>query len=54
VVLPSGAVWLIELKRPSGGRLSYHQKEFIENLPAGAPYMLLWTIEQVDVWLRAQ
>jgi len=50
VITPSGVVWLIELKRPHGGRLSFHQKEFIDNLPAGTTYVLLWTIEQVDAW----
>ena len=50
VITPAGAMWLIELKRPVGGRLSFHQKDFIDNLPANTQYVLLWTMEQVDAW----
>ena len=51
VTLPGGETWRIELKRRLG-RLSFHQKEYAEKLPRGALYARLWSIEDVDRWLR--
>lgn len=50
VTLPGGETWRIELKQ-RGGRLSFHQKEYVANLPRGALYAVLWSIEDIDQWL---
>jgi hypothetical protein len=53
VMLPGGAVHLIELKRPSGGRLSVHQRnEFDEFMARDYIVCVLYSKEDVDHWLE--
>jgi hypothetical protein len=48
--MPNGEAWFVELKKP-GGRLSALQEIFAEEMRSvGAPYVCLWSKEQVDEW----
>jgi len=50
--LPDGSTWFVELKT-KGGRLSALQKMFADDMTLlGQRYVCLWTIEQVDKWVR--
>ena len=50
--LPDGSTWFVELKT-KGGRLSPLQKMFAADMAAlNQKYACLWTIEQVDEWLK--
>jgi hypothetical protein len=50
--LPDGSTWFVELKT-KGGRLSALQKMFMSDMTLlNQNYMCLWTIEQVDEWLK--
>ena len=50
--LPDGTTWFVELKT-KGGRLSVLQKMFADDMVAlNQKYACLWTIEQVDEWLK--
>ena len=50
--LPDGSTWFVELKT-KGGRLSALQKMFADDMTLlGQRYVCLWTIEQVDQWVR--
>jgi hypothetical protein len=49
-VFPGGKIVMVELKKP-GGRLSALQEIFAEEMRSvGAPYVCLWSKEQVDEW----
>ena len=51
--LPDGSTWFVETKRPKGGRLSVLQKMFMSDMTLlNQKYACLWTIEQVDEWLK--
>jgi hypothetical protein len=50
--LPDGSTWFVELKT-KGGRLSVLQKMFMSDMALlNQKYACLWTIEQVDEWLK--
>jgi hypothetical protein len=50
--LPDGSTWFVELKT-KGGRLSALQKMFMSDMTLlKQNYACLWTIEQVDEWLK--
>ena len=50
--LPDGSTWFVELKT-KGGRLSALQKMFMSDMALlKQNYACLWTIEQVDEWLK--
>jgi hypothetical protein len=50
--LPDGSTWFVELKT-KGGRLSVLQKMFMSDMALlKQNYACLWTIEQVDEWLK--
>jgi hypothetical protein len=50
--LPDGSTWFVELKT-KGGRLSALQKMFMSDMALlNQNYACLWTIEQVDEWLK--
>jgi hypothetical protein len=50
--LPDGSTWFVELKT-KGGRLSALQKMFMSDMTLlNQRYACLWTIEQVDEWLK--
>jgi len=50
--LPDGSTWFVELKT-KGGRLSALQKMFADDMTLlSQRYACLWTIEQVDEWVR--
>jgi hypothetical protein len=50
--LPDGTTWFVELKT-KGGRLSALQKMFMSDMALlNQKYACLWTIEQVDEWLK--
>jgi len=50
--LPDGSTWFVELKT-KGGRLSVLQKMFMSDMTLlNQRYACLWTIEQVDEWLK--
>ena len=52
--LPNGQTWFVEIKRPKGGKLSELQKLFAADVTAlNQNYACLWTIEQVDQWLKS-
>jgi hypothetical protein len=49
-VFPGGKIVMVELKKP-GGRLSALQEIFAEEMRSvGAPYVCLWSVEEVDQW----
>jgi hypothetical protein len=51
--LPDGSTWFVELKT-KGGRLSELQKMFMSDMALlNQRYMCLWTIEQVDEWIKS-
>ena len=51
--LPDGSTWFVELKT-KGGRLSALQKMFMSDMALlNQRYMCLWTIEQVDEWIKS-
>lgn len=51
--LPDGNTWFVELKT-KGGRLSALQKMFMSDMTLlGQRYACLWTIEQVDEWIKS-
>jgi hypothetical protein len=51
--LPDGSTWFVELKT-KGGRLSVLQKMFMSDMALlNQRYMCLWTIEQVDEWIKS-
>jgi len=51
--LPDGNTWFVELKT-KGGRLSALQKMFMSDMALlNQRYMCLWTIEQVDEWIKS-
>ena len=51
--LPDGSTWFVELKT-KGGRLLALQKEFADDVQAlKQNYARLWTIEQVDEWIKS-
>jgi len=50
-VTPRGTIIMVEIKKP-GGRLSALQEIFAEEMRSvGAPYVCLWSREDVDAWL---
>jgi len=50
--LPDGSTWFVELKT-KGGRLSALQKMFMSDMTLlNQNYACLWTVEQVDEWLK--
>jgi len=51
--LPDGRTIFVELKT-KGGRLSALQKMFMSDMTLlNQRYMCLWTIEQVDEWIKS-
>ena len=51
--LPDGSTWFVELKT-KGGRLSALQKMFMSDMALlNQRYCCLWTIEQVDEWIKS-
>ena len=51
--LPDGSTWFVELKT-KGGRLSALQKMFMSDMTLlNQRYACLWTIEQVDEWMKS-
>ena len=51
--LPDGSTWFVELKT-KGSRLSALQKMFMSDMTLlNQRYMCLWTIEQVDEWIKS-
>jgi hypothetical protein len=51
--LPDGATWFVELKT-KGGRLSELQKMFMSDMALlQQNYACLWTIEQIDEWIKS-
>lgn len=51
--LPDGSTWFVELKT-KGGRLSALQKMFMSDMTLlNQKYACLWTIEQVDEWIKS-
>jgi hypothetical protein len=51
--LPDGATWFVELKT-KGGRLSELQKMFMSDMALlKQNYACLWTIEQIDEWVKS-
>jgi isocitrate lyase len=51
-VTPNGKIIMVELKKP-GGRLSALQEIFAEEMrAAGAPYVCLWSKEDVDAFIQ--
>lgn len=51
--LPNGAAWLVELKRPKGGKLSELQKLFAEEmLTLKQKYVCMWTTDMIDMWAQ--
>jgi hypothetical protein len=51
--LPDGSTWFVELKT-KGGRLSALQKMFMSDMALlNQKYACLWTIEQVDEWIKS-
>jgi len=51
--LPDGSTWFVELKT-KGGRLSALQKMFMSDMTLlNQRYMCLWTIDQVDEWIKS-
>ena len=51
VCLPGGVVWFIELKT-EGGRLSPLQQVFADEMARlGQNYCVLWSKEQVNLWI---
>jgi len=51
--LPDGSTWFVELKT-KGGRLSALQKMFMSDMALlKQNYACLWTIEQVDEWIKS-
>ena len=53
VCLPDGSTWFVELKRPKGGRLSPLQQIFAgEMLMLQQKYVCLWSVEEVDAWIK--
>jgi hypothetical protein len=53
VCLPGGVIVMVELKKP-GGRLSALQEIFAEEMRSlDAPYVCLWSKEDVDQWIEA-
>lgn len=52
VILPGGKIFLVELKRPRGGRLSPHQRQRIKQLlTLGVVVQVLCTAEEVDAFM---
>jgi hypothetical protein len=52
VFLPGGVVCFCELKRPRGGRLSPHQRQYAARLTAlGAVACVIWKLADIDVLL---
>ena len=50
IVLPSGRVWFVEVKK-MGGRLSPLQRIFAEEVKAlGCNYAIVWSKEDVDAF----
>lgn len=48
-IFPGGVVWFVELKRPRGGRVAEHQKEWHRRLRAmGCTVLVLKTKQEVD------
>lgn len=54
-ILPGGKVWFVELKRPKGGIVSEHQKEWHDAVRSrGGAVHLLYTKEQIDALFAAE
>ena len=50
--MPNGEAWFVELKKP-GGRLSALQEIFAEEMRSvGAPYVCLWSKDDVDAFIQ--
>lgn len=52
--LPDGSTWIVELKRPKGGRVAVLQQIFAgEMRMLNQKYALLHTKELIDEWAKA-
>jgi hypothetical protein len=51
VVMPSGVVWFVELKRPGGKRTPLQERFALRMEDLGQRYALLCSIEEVRQWL---
>jgi hypothetical protein len=50
--MPNGEAWFIELKK-AGGRLSALQRIFADEMThTKQHYACLWSVEEVDAWLK--
>lgn len=53
VVLPGGRVFFVELKRPRGGRMTEHQRQYRDNYTAlGAVVAVVRTSADIDALLK--
>jgi hypothetical protein len=53
VILPGGKIYLVELKRPRGGRLSPHQRQRLQRLAIlGVVVHVLCSVEAVDAFIK--
>lgn len=53
VLLPTLGLFFVELKRPKGGKLAAHQEREIARLCSyGVMVLVLWSVEDVDLWLE--
>ena len=53
VVAPLNRVFLVETKRPKGGRIKVHQEEDAKQLlEVGTNKLFLFTIEEVDAFIK--
>ena len=54
VVLPDGRIWFVELKRPRGGKLSEHQKQYRDVYTAlGVVVVLIKNSADIDAMLES-
>jgi hypothetical protein len=53
VIYPHNRIYLVETKRPKGGRISVHQHEDANRLlKVGVRKVYLYTRDEVDRWIR--
>jgi len=51
--MPNGEAWFVELKKPDGRGLSALQRIFADEMThTKQHYACLWSVEDVDAWLK--